>query len=189
MISSIAVRGEAEKQRKQYEIQQRIEKSKHLTAYRFALMKRRDEHMQHVRTLTLNKLRDVGKDKQKYSELLKYLLAQGLQTILEKDVTVQVRQEDVELVKKIIPQGIGLYQDVMKKASGITPKVEVKIDEKNFLPPAPKSDDDKQLTCTGGILLTAKNGQIVCKNTLDARYVLSYIMMLYECNLSDTRFL
>src|ERR1700681_2696370 len=156
MISSIAVRGEAEKQRKQYEMQQRIAKSKHLTAYRFALMKRRDEHMQHVRTLTLNKLRDVSKDKQKYSELLKYLLAQGLQTI-------QVRKEDVELVKKIIPQGIGLYQDVMKRASGITPKVEVKIDEKNFLPPAPKSDDDKQLTCTGVILLTAKNGQIVCK--------------------------
>jgi len=65
----------------------------------------------------------------------------------------------------------------MKNASDITPKVEVKIDDKIFLPPAPKSDDDKQLTCTGGLLLTAKNGQIVCRNTLDARLDIAFDRM------------
>jgi len=125
----------------------------------------------------LSKLRDVSKDKAKYAELLKYLIAQGLQTILEKEVTLQVRKEDLDLVRKAIPQGIGLYQDVMKQASGITPKVDVKIDEQYFLPPGPKSDDEKQLSCTGGVLLTAKNGQIVCKNTLDARLDIAFDRM------------
>lgn len=131
-------------------------------------MRRRDQHMQTVRQQSLTQLKDVSSQKEKYSELLKFLIGQGLQTILERNVLVQCRKEDQDLVKKAIPAGIKLYQDTMEKATQIVPKVDVKIDEKNWLPAGSKGDDS-QLSCAGGVVLTAKNGQIVCRNTLDAR--------------------
>lgn len=131
-------------------------------------MKQRDSHMKTIRSLVINKLIDITQNKQ-YSELLKYLIAQGLQTLIESNVTIQCRKSDLKLVQSVLHDGIEIYQNNLKQATGITPVVHVKIDESNFLPAAPKSSDDTQLSCVGGVILSANNGEIVCKNTLDNR--------------------
>lgn len=134
-------------------------------------MKQRDLHMKQIRSLMIDKLKNISNDN-KYKDLVKYLIAQGLQTILETNVTLQCRKSDLNIVQSVLDDAVKLYQDTMYKATNITPKVNVTIDQSNYLPPAPKSSDDNTLSCTGGVVLTANNGQIVCRNTLDHRYVM-----------------
>jgi len=45
---------------------------------------------------------------------------------------------------------------------------------KDYLPPGPSKATEGMSSCYGGIKLSAKNGKIVCKNTLDSRLDLSF---------------
>lgn len=150
-------------------------KSKALTEARFAAMRHRDEKINLLKQQVLTKLAAVSSSNQ-YPTLLRYLIAQGLMTLLENEVTLQVRKEDLPLIKKELPAAIQLYQDTMKTSTnGIIPTVKVIIDEKNFLPSGPSSSNNTGgASCTGGILLSARDGQIVCRNTLDHRLELAF---------------
>ena len=95
-------------------------------------------------------------------------------TLMENHVNIQCRKEDLSIVKAQLDAGIKLFQDTMKEAtSGVVPSVNVVLDEKTFLPPAPVKGSSA-LACSGGILLTARQGQIVCRNTLDHRLDLAF---------------
>jgi len=164
---SIAVRAEHEKAKKNHYIQQRIEKSKLLTESRFEIMKRRDQKMHELRDDILKRLAKVASDP-KYAQLVRFLIAQGLMTVMESHVVIQCRKQDLKIVKKELDAGIQIYKDTLKESTGIVPNVSVTIDEENFLPPAPVANSESA-SCTGGIVLTANHGKIICRNTLDAR--------------------
>jgi V-type H+-transporting ATPase subunit E len=51
--------------------------------------------------------------------------------------------------------------------------IELTLDENAWLPPAP-SKDKKGVSCTGGVVLTARNNTIICRNTLDSRLDLCF---------------
>jgi V-type H+-transporting ATPase subunit E len=166
------IRNEHEKNKKQHYITKRIEKSKALTSARFETMRRRDDKMNLLKKAVLERLQSVASSP-KYSELLRYLIAQGLMTLMENGVTLQVRKEDLALVKKELPVAIQLFQDTMKKSTGVQPSINVAINETEFLPPAPKKDVEGA-SCVGGIILSARNGQILCRNTLDHRLTIAF---------------
>jgi len=88
-------------------------------------------------------------------------------TLMEPKVRIQCRKEDVSIVQAQLAGGVALFQATSAAASGITPAVEVTVDTNEFLPPAPTSTPGP--ACTGGILLSAKEGQLLCRNTLDHR--------------------
>lgn len=161
-----------EKMKKNWVIQKKIEKSKTVTESRFATMRHRDNKINELKAEVSKKLAEVAKTP-KYRELLRFLIAQGLMTIMEKDVTLQCRKEDLALVQAELPAGIKLFQETMKNSTGVTPSANITIDQKEFLPPAPVEGQAGQY-CTGGITLIAKNGQLVCRNTLDARLDLGF---------------
>jgi V-type H+-transporting ATPase subunit E len=135
-------------------------------------MRRRDEKMNELKQAVLAKLATVSSSPQ-YPQLMRFLIAQGLMTLLENSVTLQVRKEDLAIARKELPEAVRLFQDTMEKSSGVRPTVNVAIDEKDFLPAAPQPGREGA-SSTGGVLLSARNGQILCRNTLDHRLTLAF---------------
>jgi len=169
---SMTIRNENEKNKKDFLIKKRIKKSKDLTDARFSTMRSRDEKMNELKTTVLQKLAQVSSSPQ-YPQLLRYLIAQGLMTLMENNVTLQVRKEDLAIAKKELNEAVKLFQDTMKQSSGITPTINVAIDDKEFLPAAAVAGKEGA-SCAGGVLLSARNGQILCRNTLDHRLELAF---------------
>jgi len=165
------IRNENERNKKNFLIQKKIAKSKALTESRLSTMRRRDEKMNELKSAVLARLTEVSKSPS-YPQLIKFLIGQGLMTLMENNVTIQCRKEDLKVVKQQLQDGIKLFQDTMKASSGVLPTVNVTVDESNYLPPAPTGQDGA--SCTGGVLLAARNGQIVCRNTLDHRLEIAF---------------
>jgi len=163
--ASLAVRAEHERNVKNYYISKKIEKSKKMTEARFETMRKRDDKMQELRARVLSKLSSVSKNNS-YPQLIRYLIAQGLMTLMESKVKIQCRREDLKIVESELQAGITLFKTTASKASGVTPVVEVTIDTE-YLPPAPTGAPGP--SCTGGLLLSAREGQLLCRNTLDHR--------------------
>jgi len=148
------------------------EKSKLLTESRFATMRARDNKMNELKREVIAKLATISKDA-KYKDLVRFLIAQGLMTLLEKEVTLQCRQEDLAIVQAELPKALQQFQDLMKNATGVSPTCNVVIDKQDFLPPGPK-DGQQGASCAGGVTLSALNKTLICRNTLDSRLDIAF---------------
>uniref|UniRef100_A0A1J3K484 V-type proton ATPase subunit E3 n=1 Tax=Noccaea caerulescens TaxID=107243 RepID=A0A1J3K484_NOCCA len=168
---NVVIRQEHEKAKKQALIQKKIEKSKKSAETRFAIMRARNDRMNELKEAVIKRLAVVSKGKQ-YADLVRFLIAQGLMTILENHVRLRVRQEDLQIVKTELPAAIKLFQKTMHDASGVTPNVNVEIDTE-FLPPGPVEGKVGNFSC-GGVELHARGSQIICRNTLDHRLDLAF---------------
>jgi len=135
-------------------------------------MRKRDAKVKQLKDDVTMKLAEVCKNS-KYPDLIRFLLIQGLMTIMEPKVTIQCRQEDVDIVEKQLEPALSGFQQVLQQASGVTPQCQVVIDKQNWLPPGPRKDRPG-LSCCGGVLLSARKGKIVCRNTLDHRLELGF---------------
>eukprot|EP00456_Euglypha_rotunda_P016085 TRINITY_DN1524_c0_g1_i22.p1 TRINITY_DN1524_c0_g1~~TRINITY_DN1524_c0_g1_i22.p1 ORF type:complete len:147 (-),score=34.11 TRINITY_DN1524_c0_g1_i22:21-461(-) len=89
--ASLVIREEFEAKRKDRLIAKRIERSKKLNESRYKAMRFRDDLMNSLRATVTEKLIAVSKHK-KYRELMKYLLIQGLMTLME-EIGRAVQQE------------------------------------------------------------------------------------------------
>ena len=70
----------------------------------------------------------MSKDKKKYKDLLRDLLAQAMCRLLEPEVDVRVRKEDLSLIKEVLKDACDMYE----KETSMKCKVTVKDDR--FLP-------------------------------------------------------
>jgi len=86
------------------------------------------------------------------------------------------RKEDYNIVKSQLDAAGQLYSDFIKQNTGITVKCTLDLSNE-FLPPGPEKGS-RAVSCAGGIVLSARNGQIVCKNTLDSRLELCFEHMI-----------
>jgi len=170
--ASIAIREDFEKKKKDRIINRRIERSKVLTDARFATMRRRDQKMKELKKDVYAKLADVPSSKE-YPALIKYLIAQALTRMQEDEVQVVCRKEDEKIVAEQLDAGKKLFQDTIQQATGIRPEVKLTLSTKESLPPGP-SRSNEGLCSYGGVKLTARNGKIVCKNTLESRLELCF---------------
>lgn len=78
----------------------------------------------------------------------------------EVDISLACRQEDIATVEQVLPKALEEYKT--KWAIDKTKDCKVVIDKKN------------SIKCSGGVVLSAKDGRIVCNNTLDIRLVYAY---------------
>jgi len=167
------IRSEEEKKRKNYYVQKKIEKSKKLTAARFDTMKKRDDKINELKQDIKLRLAEVAKSSN-YKELIRFLIAQGLLTIQEAHVTLQCRKEDLSIVKGEVHAAIKLFQSTVANVTeGFIPPVEITVSENDFLAPAPVKGSSAA-SCSGGVLLSCRGGQIICRNTLDSRLDLAF---------------
>lgn len=96
---------------------------------RLKVLKAREEHIRNVLEETRKRLNDITKDEKQYQAVLEKLIAQGLFRLLEKEVTIRCRQQDVHIVQNSITSAVEQYQ----KATG--KPVNVSLDQENFLSP------------------------------------------------------
>jgi len=167
--AKLNIQEEFTKKEKDREIQERIARSTEIGECRVKKMKLRDELLQTLVSEAASKCAVVARG-QNYPQLLQKLIVQGLIKIEENDVTIFCRGEDVAAVKKILPQAVKEYVDIIKRESGVTlePNLVLNVDRSKDL-------TDKSY---GGVLLTALNGKIVCDNTLASRLSLVYEELL-----------
>ena len=98
-------------------------------------MKVRDEIVMKCKNLASQKLGEVGTHA-RYAELLTALLVQGLLRLMEPTVVVQCREQDVNIVKSIIPKSISTYIEILKSQANKTVSTEITISN-TYLPPGP----------------------------------------------------
>jgi len=169
---NLIIRQDHEKMKKDLLIQKRIEKSKKLSEARFNVMRKRDEKINALKKDVLTRLSEVSK-KPEYKSLVRFLIAQGLVTLQEPIVLLQCRKEDLTIVKGELEGGIAQYIKTMQDGAKTTPEVRVTIDDVNFLPPGPVAGQTAA-SCCGGVQLSCRGGQILCRNTLDHRLDLAF---------------
>ena len=102
-----------------------------------------------------------------YKKLLHGLIIQALIKIEEDVVVVLCRAADVSIVSSVIAKASAEYKELIKTTTGqvVSPQVTVNTNPAKNLNPEFYS---------GGVVLTACHGRIVCDNTLDARVRLVY---------------
>jgi len=178
--ASISTREEYEKKKKDRITERKIQRSQQLTEARFATMRRRDDKVKALKKEIYAKLASVAEEKKAlYPDLISSLLTQGLLTIQEDEITVICRKQDVAIVQAQIEPAVKKFKELVLAATkddvegGVKVNVNVKVSTSEFLPPAP-SKENPGLSCCGGVKLSARNGKIVCKNTLDARFEIAF---------------
>jgi len=96
-------------------------------AARLKVLKAQDDHVAVVLDEAKKRLADVTKDKTEYQRILVALVTQGLLQLLETNVTIRCREEDVSLVQAVLPVAAAQFKENTGKDCNL------KIDESSFL--------------------------------------------------------
>jgi V-type H+-transporting ATPase subunit E len=142
-----------ERKEKNLELQKKIQQSNVLNQARLKVLKCREDHVLALLEEARLRLGEVVQDKNKYAQLLKGLLGQGLYQLMERKVTVRCKDCDLKLVKEQMKVALDEYKKETKK------ECQVVFDEENFLSPE----------ITGGIEMFTDNNKIKVVNTLESR--------------------
>lgn len=163
---------DVKQKQKDAETQRRIQRSIITAEVRVKKMQRREELVQKVKALALSRLTQAVKTDQKtYESLLKKLLIQGLIKLNESQVEVQCREIDVRTVERILEPAAREYEKMILDACNEKVSVTVKLSRKQL--PGPDIGDGTP-SCAGGIKISAKDGRIVCDNTLNSRLEVAF---------------
>mmetsp|Transcript_4696 Transcript_4696/g.5320 ORF Transcript_4696/g.5320 Transcript_4696/m.5320 type:complete len:222 (-) Transcript_4696:1922-2587(-) len=167
--AKLSIQDEFAKKEKDHEIQERIARSAEIGSCRVKKMKLRDDLLNTLVSEAGAKCAVVARG-QNYPQLLQKLIVQCLIKIEENTVVIYCRKEDSATVKKVLPEAIREYVEIMKRESSVLlkPNVSLNTDNSAFLPESTH----------GGILMTALNGKIVCDNTMSTRLTLVYSELL-----------
>jgi V-type H+-transporting ATPase subunit E len=153
-----------ERKEKQVEVQKKIAFSNEVNKSRLRILKAQEDGVQLVLAKAKVRLAEISKPGQKYQDLLKKLILEGMLRIDEPRVQVRCRPEDRKMVEEVLPQCQQDYANRTKK------QCQLSIDTAHPLPSGPQpGQPEHQATCSGGVILTALEDRIVCNNTLDVR--------------------
>jgi V-type H+-transporting ATPase subunit E len=142
-----------------HQVEQRIERSNSITAARTKRMEARDQLLQELVNDANGRVQSEA-DKPSYPPLLESLVVQGLLT-LENEIEVEVvcRKEDVSIVKAQI-KGAAKQFAKMKNGASINVSLSSKFLKSDLVPREPSGP---------GVVVTARQGTVVCDNTLGTR--------------------
>ncbi|XP_035719809.1 V-type proton ATPase subunit E-like [Vespa mandarinia] len=142
-----------EKKEKQVELQKKIQSSNMLNQARLKVLKVREDHVRNVLDEARKRLGEITQNPNKYSQILRLLITQGLYQLTESHVFIRIRQVDFPIVESLLDSIQQEYKQATKKDALL------KIDQETFLPAE---------SCGGVELLTSK-GRIKINNTLESR--------------------
>merc|ERR1712062_464263 len=155
------------------EVQKKIAHSNQLNQCRLSSLKARENAIYEILNETQGNLKSLTENEGGYKTLLESLVLQALLKMKEQEISIICREQDHALVESIIPTVVGQF----KEKTNITAKLTV--DKKHRLAPGPK-DGYKGATCSGGIVLSALGGKILCNNTFEQRLALASEGLLPE---------
>lgn len=144
-------------QEKRVEIEAKIAKQQLLDSFRMKHLQIQDEKIQELGSLAKERFAGIVNDTHSYREFLVNSLIQCFFKIWdEAEVTVQCRREDANLVKSVIDEAVAAAKEQAESETGQAFNLTAVFD------PNP-------CRCSGGVVVKARRGRIVCDNTLDAR--------------------
>lgn len=138
---------------KKASLAQQITKSTIANKTRLKVLATREEALETIFSATHDGLKKLASNKNKYKTLLIGLIEECLYTMMEKAVTIQVREVDVAVAK----EAAKVAAENFEKKAGFP--VDITVDESNFL--------NKDLA--GGVVANNGTGKISVDNTLDER--------------------
>ncbi|KAF4649953.1 V-ATPase V1 sector subunit E [Perkinsus chesapeaki] len=152
------VRKEYAQKAKKIETQRAIARSTSINRSRLQKIGERDAMLHKAVDEAVSELAAYAKTPA-YKSTVTSLMVQGCFSLLEPEVTVQCRQEDMALVESVIPEAQKIYAaEVAKQAKGTSKTVVLKLDKQNPLKGK-----------VGGVVISCNDGKIRVDNTLDAR--------------------
>ena len=124
------VQEEYAKKEKDLQVQQRIAQSAEIGRQNKRRMVARDDLLNKLYGLAKARLAELStKDVEKYKEVLKDLIIQGLIKIEEPDIVVRCRKVDMDVVREIIPCARDTFVRMMKEECGEDVEVSVSLNE------------------------------------------------------------
>ncbi|VDL63529.1 unnamed protein product [Hymenolepis diminuta] len=142
-----------QKKIKQLELAKKIKDSTLMNAARLKVLVNRDDYIHQLLNEARSRLLVISRDPVQYRTTLDGLITQGLLQLVESNVNLKCRAEDVDLVQSLLPTCI----EELKRQTGID--CNVTVNTTSFLPK----------DCCGGVELYVHHGRICVNNTLDAR--------------------
>eukprot|EP01097_Dermamoeba_algensis_P000324 TRINITY_DN1115_c0_g1_i1.p1 TRINITY_DN1115_c0_g1~~TRINITY_DN1115_c0_g1_i1.p1 ORF type:complete len:260 (-),score=64.18 TRINITY_DN1115_c0_g1_i1:134-829(-) len=164
-----------ERKEKQVEVQKKISYSNQINQARLKALKSREDAVTSIFTDAKNSLDFISVPGEKYEQLLKNLIVQGLIKLEENEVRVQSREVDAHMVRKVLPEAASIYKQITGRS------VNLSLDTKFLAPPRNAGLVD---SCSGGVVLLAHEGKIICDNTLDQRLKLVQEQRLPEVRMT-----
>jgi len=138
-----------DKKEKQVALKNKIQSSNLFNKARLDVLKSQEKHCKDILEETRSRLHGKGGD----ATILEKLIVQALYQLLEKNVTLQCRQQDVDIISGLLEKCCATYL----ANTGLT--CQITIDRENYLP----------ASSAGGVCLSASKGRIRVNNTLEAR--------------------
>ena len=148
------------KKEKDLEKEQRVQQSNAISSARVKKMESRDVLLDGLKGSVTEKLKAFVKSPQ-YPTLLRQLIVQGLLKMQEPVVEILARAEDKLIVNRVIAEALTEYRGNMTEGGVVSPKVTV-------------SEHVLSQNVTGGVILAAQHGRILCNQTLDERLAIAY---------------
>jgi len=151
------MREEFKQREKRIEIENKITKQKVLDGYRMELLKAEDSKKTELKEMVQKRFANVVKDSGKYKEFLKQAMIQAFLLIWdEEEVSVSCRKQDQSVVKSLMDPALAEVKSRAEKECNTKLKMKA-------------SFNNKPVKCSGGVIVSARGGKVVCDNTLDAR--------------------
>jgi len=151
------MREDFKQKEKRIEIENKIKKQKVLDQYRMELLKAEDQKKDELRDMVVQRFKNVVKDSAKYKQFVKQAMIQAFLLIWDEDeVQVSCRKADAGLVKGLVSEALSEVKTRAKKETNTELKMKAIFDT------TPRK-------CSGGVVVSARGGKVVCDNTLDAR--------------------
>ncbi|KIV91428.1 hypothetical protein PV10_05969 [Exophiala mesophila] len=148
-----AIDTQYEKKFKQASMSQQITRSTTANKTRIKVLSARQELLDKLFEDARKKLKDASTKSKNYEEILQGLILEGLYILAEKKVELKARKADKDKVLSASKKAAEEY----KKNFG--QEVEVKLDEKDWLPEA----------SAGGVFILGSAGKIELNNTFEER--------------------
>ncbi|KAI0019906.1 ATPase, V1/A1 complex, subunit E [Xylariomycetidae sp. FL0641] len=138
---------------KQATMSQQITRSTVANKTRLKVLGARQELLDDIFESAAKRLADASQDADKYKEVLKNLMLEGMYALNEPEVGVRAREADFDAVREAADQAAQEYESQVGKASKPV------LDEENPLPEGG----------AGGVVILGGNGKIEINNTFEQR--------------------
>ncbi|KAI9246374.1 ATP synthase subunit [Sporodiniella umbellata] len=149
---SLNIDGVFERKIKQAEVQKKIAQSNHINKARLKILHERQQVLDDLFEEASKSIHEVSADEDKYNALMEGLILQGALSLMEPNVVIRCREQDVERVKLAIDPVSNRYEEMLKSRPEFTVSEE-------YLPES----------SAGGVIMSGHQGKITVDNTLDAR--------------------
>ncbi|KAG1054255.1 hypothetical protein G6F47_004470 [Rhizopus delemar] len=158
---SLNIEAVFERKIKQAEVQKRIAQSNHINKARLRILQERQQVLDDLFEEANKGIHDVSKDEEKYSTLIENLILQGAYSLMEPEIVIRCREQDVDIVNSALDVVSDKYEEALKSRPNF-------IVSEEYLPES----------SAGGVILSGHNGRITVDNTLDARLEIAKEEML-----------